>query len=124
MNDLLIYGLYLLVLFVGALAYRFGKPWLDAKIGVEHSNLIFGWAQTFVGAAEQMMTTSPGLDKYHYVSSALDALADSKNINLSDDAMEAAIEAAVLELKKHKTPAVAAVSNVVVATAPQPAAEG
>jgi hypothetical protein len=104
------------------LAYRFGKPWLDAKIGVEHSTFIFNWAETLVRAAEQMMGPGGGGAKYTYVSGALEALAESKNIKLDNDSLEAAIEAAVHQLKSEQTSAPAAVGNVVVA-APEAAIE-
>jgi hypothetical protein len=122
LNDLLFYAGYLLILIAGGLAYRFGKPWLDAKVGVEHSTLIFNWAETFVRAAEQMMGPGGGGAKYSYVSGALEALAESKKIKLDEHALEAAIEAAVHQLKSDQTSAPAAVGNVVVA-APEAAIE-
>jgi hypothetical protein len=115
LNDLLFYAGYLVILVVGGLAYRFGKPWLDAKVGVEHSTFIFNWAETLVRAAEQMMGPGGGGAKYTYVSGALEALAESKNIKLDENTLEAAIEAAVHQLKSEQTPATAAVGNVVVA---------
>lgn len=98
----------------GAFLIPPAKKWLDAKVGVEKSNLVFDWAATFVRAAEKTITAGGGA-KYLWVAEALRGLTDSHNIKIDDVTLEAAIEAAVLELQQGAKPS--AVGNVVV-TAP------
>jgi hypothetical protein len=86
-----------------------------AKVGVEHANFIFGWAKTFVKAAEQTITAGGGT-KYLWVAEALRGLMNSRNIKIDDKTLEAAIESAVLELQQGKTAGPSAVGNVVVKT--------
>jgi hypothetical protein len=96
------------------------KKWLDAKVGVEKSSLLFNWAETFVKAAEQMHGPGVGGVKYAVVLKALQGFSNSQNIKVDDKTLEAAIEAAVLELQQGAKPAPTAVGNVVVNQAPAP----
>jgi hypothetical protein len=83
-----------------------------AKLGLEHADLLFNWAETFVKAVEQTQGPGRGGTKYALVLEALRGLSNSHNIKVDDKTLEAAIEAAVLELQQGSKPS--AVGNVVV----------
>jgi hypothetical protein len=87
------------------------RKWLNAKVGVENANLIFYWAETLVKAAEQTIRAGGGA-KYIWVAEALRGLTNFHNITVDDKTLDAAIEAAVLELQQGTKPN--AVGNVVV----------
>jgi hypothetical protein len=105
-----------LILAVGeAILIPMVRKWLAAKVGVEKSNLLFDWADIAVRAAEQILSTGTGADKYAYVLKALQSVSDSHDIKVDTVTLQAAIESAVHTLKTGGTPEV--VGNVVV-TAP------
>jgi molecular chaperone DnaK (HSP70) len=96
----------------GAIIIPMVRKWLAAKVGVEKSNLLFDWADIAVRAAEQILSSGSGADKYAYVLKAMQSVSDSHNIKVDTITLQAAIESAVHTLKTGGTPEV--VGNVVV----------
>jgi hypothetical protein len=85
-----------------------------AKIGADHANFIFGWADTLVKAVEQTHGPGNGDIKYNLAFSALKGLSQSHDIKIDNSTLQAAIEAAVLELQQGTKPTSTAVGNLVV----------
>jgi Co/Zn/Cd efflux system component len=105
----------------GAILIPMVRKWLDAKVGVEKSDLLFSWAGICVRAAEQILSAGTGADKYAYVLKALQSVSESHDIKVDTITLQAAIESAVHTLKTGGTPEV--VGNVVVTTPGAPVIE-
>jgi Co/Zn/Cd efflux system component len=80
-----------LVLIIGsAILIPITRRWVSAKVGVEKSNLLFDWADIAVRAAEQILSTGTGADKYAYVLKALQSVSDSHDIKVDTVTLQAA----------------------------------
>jgi hypothetical protein len=110
-------AVYLAVAVGGGILLPLAKKWADARIGESNSNRILDWAETFVRMAEQKMAADGGSAKYQFVYSAIEALADRNKIKIDPKSIEAAIEAAVYQLKAGQAPPVTVVGNLLEASA-------
>lgn len=97
MEDLLFQLLLAVITVIAGAIGRFVIPWIKEKVeGTKFENACV-WAQTFVSAAEQYIK-SGGADKKTYVAERLRELLKSKKLALSDEQLNALIEATVNEL--------------------------
>ena len=97
MEDLLFKLLLAVVTVIAGAIGRYVIPWLKEKLEGSKFETICVWAQTFVEAAEQYIK-SGGVDKKTYVTERLRELLKQKKLALSDDQLDALIEATVNEL--------------------------
>lgn len=77
-----------------ALAVAFLVPWLKNKIGAQHMDEFLKWVNIGVAAAEQIYETTDGDAKKAYVIQFL----ANKGFKVDTEALDNAIEAAVLQL--------------------------
>lgn len=74
-------------------------PWLRARLNAEQVSDMLRWVEIAVSAAEQLYEATDGEAKKRYVVAFL----ERHDIKLKHDALDAAIEAAVLRLHKEIT---------------------
>jgi hypothetical protein len=93
--------LMLVITLIGVLLTRLVVPWLKLKIGNEELKDVEKWVTVAVTAAEQMKVAGllpDGQQKKDYV---LEFVKD-KGITITDEELDALIEAAVYEINKAK----------------------
>lgn len=96
----LMYQILMAVLTLIALVLTgFAVPWLKAKLGAENLSTVEMWINDAVAAAEQIFKLSgSGPSKKTYVMEFL----KGKGITITDEELDALIEAAVYELNRSK----------------------
>lgn len=96
----LMYQILMAVLTLIALVLTgFAVPWLKAKLGAENLSSIEVWVNVAVAAAEQIYKVAgSGTNKKIYVTEFL----KGKGITITDEELDALIEAAVYELNRAK----------------------
>src|SRR4051812_26638380 len=72
------------------------------KIGTTNTDMLLTWADTVVKMAEQKLGARAGQAKYSLALAALQGFSDRNNLKVDQESLEAAIEAAVLQLKTNK----------------------
>lgn len=101
MSNTMYQILMLVITLIGVLLTRLVVPWLKLKIGNEELKDIEKWVTVAVTAAEQMKVAGllpDGQQKKDYV---LEFVKD-KGITITDEELDALIEAAVYEINKAK----------------------
>lgn len=101
MSNTMYQILMLVITLIGVLLTRLVVPWLKLKIGNEKMKDIEKWVTVAVTAAEQMKVAGllpDGQQKKDYV---LEFVKD-KGITITDEELDALIEAAVYEINKAK----------------------
>ena len=81
---------------LAALALRFVVPWLKSKTTETQRKDLEAWVKIAVAAAQQLYYQEDGAKRKEYV---LKFLAE-KGFDINDEAIDSAIEAAVLELHR------------------------
>lgn len=98
--DEIIFEVIKLVVMVAALVVaRYLVPWIKDKIGADKLAQIEKWTKYAVEMAQQVHWTETGEDKKAIVTEFLRGILTAKNIALSDEQLDALIEAAVKEMK-------------------------
>ena len=85
-----------IIALIASLIALYVIPWLRRHTTEKEREELLGWASVAVKAAEQLYRQGDGAQRKSYVQSFLTA----KGFDISDDAVDAAIEAAVLELNQ------------------------
>ncbi len=101
MSNTMYQILMLVITLIGVLLTRLVVPWLKLKIGNEELKDVEKWVTVAVTAAEQMKVAGllpDGQQKKDYV---LEFVKD-KGITITDEELDALIEAAVYEINKAK----------------------
>lgn len=89
----------LIISIIGLILTGIVVPWIKAKISNEKMSLVKMWVQVAVAAAEQLFKTpGMGAEKKKHVVEIL----KSKGITITDQELDALIEAAVYELNRAK----------------------
>lgn len=104
MNEALFKVLLTLIPVLGAIITYVIVPYIRSKMTTEQLNQVTIWVERAVKAAEMMWTASgKGTEKKAYVTEFLKNTLSKMNLNLTDDQLDALIEAAVKELKIEET---------------------
>lgn len=99
MNNAIYQILTLVISILGLVLTYFVVPWMQSKVSNEKMTLIKMWVQVAVAAAEQLFKTpGMGAEKKKHVIEFL----KSKGITITDQELDALIEAAVYEINKSK----------------------
>lgn len=100
MNDLVFEIMKVIVMVAMLVISRYLIPWLRDKIGIAKLETAEKWANYAVLAAQQVLSDEKGADRKAYVTQFLKEILTAKNIALSDEQLDALIEAAVYTMKK------------------------
>lgn len=99
MENLMYQIATLVISILGLVLTGFVVPWVKAKIGTEKMGIVQVWVQVAVAAAEQMKASGIlTVPKKDYVL----AFIKDKGITVTDQELDALIEAAVFEMNKAK----------------------
>ncbi|MDF2948151.1 MAG: phage holin, family [Sedimentibacter sp.] len=98
MNNLMYQIATLVISILGLVLTGFVVPWVKAKIGTEKMGIVQMWVKVAVAAAEQLKKSDVlnKDDRKQYVL----AFIKDKGITITDNELDALIEAAVYELNK------------------------
>jgi LL-H family phage holin len=88
-----------LILIIGGALAGFGLPFLKSKLSVDQINTLKQIVNIAVYAAEQLLGPKMGADKKKFALEYAKKLLAKYNLTFDDDAVDAAIEAQVKELK-------------------------
>lgn len=102
MNDIIFEILKLAVMVAVLVITRYVVPWIRTKIDNEALNLAAQWALKAVHSTQQVMESESGAEKKAVVTEFLKDILTAKNIALSDEQLDALIEAAVKEMKNQE----------------------
>lgn len=102
MSDIIFEVLKLAVMIAVLVITRYVVPWIRTKIDNETLGLAAEWAAKAVRSAQQVMDGGSGAEKKSIVTAFLKDLLETKNIAMSDDQLDALIEAAVKEMKNQE----------------------
>lgn len=100
MNDLLLDLIKAIIVVVIVLVTRYFVPWLKEKVEASKYAWVVKWAQTAVDAMQQTGDNISGAEKKAKVVELLKGLLIKKNIAISDEELNAIIEAAVWAMKQ------------------------
>ena len=81
-----------------ALLTAFVIPWLRDRTTAQQQESLRTWAEIAVSAAEQMYRSGRGQEKKAYVLAFL----EGRGYRMDDEAVEMAVEAAVLDLRRRR----------------------
>ncbi len=81
-----------------ALLTAFVIPWLRDRTTAQQQESLRTWAEIAVSAAEQMYRSGGGQEKKAYVLAFL----EGRGYRMDDEAVEMAVEAAVLDLRRRR----------------------
>lgn len=87
------------ILILAGLFYAFGRPILNTKLSVDQLATLKQVVNIAVYAAEQLFGAKAGQDKKAYALEYAQKLLAKFNLTFDEDAVDAAIEAQVKELK-------------------------
>lgn len=102
MSELLIDLIKIVIAAMIILVTRYCIPWLKEKIEASKYAWVAKWAQTAVDAMQQTGDNISNAEKKAKVTELLKGLLLGKNISISDEALDAIIEAAVWAMKMSK----------------------
>lgn len=103
MNDILFIFIKALLVAVLTVLVRYGVPYLKALVNASKYKWINDVAEDAVKAAEQTIKASgSGPQRKLIVTKYLKELLKAKNISITDDQLDEAIEAAVYTMNKEK----------------------
>ena len=102
MNELLTNLLVTFIVATITLVVRYGIPMLKQAVEGTKLETAMQYASEFVKAAEQTMSELTGNDKKTWVTNILKGVLTAKNISLSDEQINAIIEAAVFDMNTNK----------------------
>lgn len=102
MDSILFEVLRVIVIVLVALVVRYLIPWLKLKIGESKTDEITRWVNTAVLMAQQVYYAKSGPERKAIVVDLLHDLLTAKNISISDEQLDALIEAAVKTMKMNE----------------------
>ena len=102
MSNLLLDLIKAIIVVVIVLVTRYFIPWLKERVEASKYAWVAKWAQTAVDAMQQTGDKVSNAEKKATVTEFLKGLLISKNISVSDEELDAIIEAAVWAMKQAK----------------------
>lgn len=103
MDELIFRIVELVIIIVITLVARYGIPFLKEILEQSKLSGVMDWIDTAVDAAEQTIKGSgAGAEKKAIVTEFLHQILTSKNLSISDEQLDALIEAAVFAMNKAK----------------------
>lgn len=99
MNDILFEVLKCIVVVCCMVTCRYVVPWVKAQTEIAENSLLVGLARTAVMFAEQTVPAGNGKLKKTIVREHLETLLARKKIQITDEQLDALIEAAVKQMK-------------------------
>lgn len=103
MNELLSNLLVAVVIAAILMVTKYGIPALKQIAEGTKLESVIKYASEFVKAAEQTMSKLTGTERKAWVTEILRGILTAKNISLTDQQLDAIIEAAVFNMNKEKT---------------------
>lgn len=99
MDSLLFEILRVVIILSIALVVRYLVPWLKLQIGESQLKEISHWVNTAVLMAQQVHSSKTGPERKAIVVDLLQKMLTAKNITITDEQLNALIEAAVKTMK-------------------------
>ena len=99
MNELVLEIVKLVVMLVVTGVCAYAVPFLKSKIGMDKLDKLAFWSNQFVLTAQQVMWAKTGEERKAYVKEAMKEIAKEAKIKITDEQMDALIEAAVKAMK-------------------------
>lgn len=99
MNDLIFEILKILIMVLALVLTRYIIPFLKEHTDAQQMEMIARWARYAVLSTQQIMGSAPGTERKAVVTEFLKEILRAKKISISDEQLEALIEAAVKQMK-------------------------
>lgn len=99
MNELVLEIVKLVVMLVVTGVCAYAVPYLKSKIGMDKLDKLAFWSNQFVLTAQQVMWAKTGEERKAYVKDAMKEITREANIKITDEQMDALIEASVKAMK-------------------------
>lgn len=102
MNELVLEIVKLVVMLVVTGVCAYAVPYLKSSIGADELDRVSFWAKQFVLKAQQVMWAKTGEERKAYVKDAMKEITREANIKITDEQMDALIEASVKAMKMNE----------------------
>ncbi len=99
MSEIIFEVLKVIVMLAVLVFMRYVIPWVKARIGSENLKLVEKWVNTAVLMVQQVHYAKTGAERKAIVIDMLRGILIQKNISISEDQLDALIEAAVKTMK-------------------------
>lgn len=99
MNELVLEIVKLVVMLVVTGVCAYAVPYLKSSIGADELDRVAFWAKQFVLKAQQVMWAKTGEERKAYVKETMKEIAKEARIKITDEQMDALIEASVKAMK-------------------------
>ncbi len=99
MSEIIFEILKVIVMLAVLVFMRYVIPWVKARIGSENLKLVEKWVNTAVLMVQQVHYAKTGAERKAIVIDMLRGILIQKNISISEDQLDALIEAAVKAMK-------------------------
>lgn len=99
MSEIIFEVLKVIVMLAVLVFMRYIIPWVKARIGSENLEVVEKWTNTIVLMVQQVHHAKPGAERKAIVVDMLRGILIQKNISISEEQLNALIEAAVKAMK-------------------------
>ncbi len=116
MSEIIFEVLKVIVMLVVLLFMRYVIPWVKARIGSENLEMVEKWVNTVVLMVQQVYYAKSGPERKAIVIDMLRGILIQKNISISEEQLDALIEAAVKAMKMEEAKGETTTVNVAAPT--------
>ena len=99
MSEIIFEILKVIVMLAVLVFMRYIIPWVKARIGIENQEMVEKWVSTVVLMVQQVHYAKTGAERKAIVVDMLRGILIQKSISISEDQLNALIEAAVKAMK-------------------------
>lgn len=117
MSEIIFEVLKVIVMLAVLVFMRYIIPWVKAQIGSENLKMVEKWVNTAVLMVQQVYYAKSGAERKAIVIDMLRGILIQKNISISEEQLDALIEAAVKTMKMEEAKGETTTVNVTTPTA-------